>query len=111
MAYLIIIAVAAVIVVVSITIKYLPLMVRVFLNVRVASPNKFGAPEGEEVNFKSLDGIDLKGFFIKSSSGGGRTVIFLSGIRGLKSTGPTSCRDRPTAGAARAARPVAARTC
>ena len=99
MIYLIVIVVVvAILAIIFTTIKYLPLMVRVFLNVRVTSPNKFGTPDGEEVNFKSLDGIDLKGYFIKVSDGGGKTVIFAHEVGSSSGSWERYCPFLPKAG-------------
>lgn len=98
MIYLLAAVAVVVLAIILITIKYLPTMVRVFLNVRVVSPNKFGTPEGEPVDFRSLDGIDLKGYFIPSPGSRGRTVIFAHEVGSNAGSWERYCRFLPEAG-------------
>lgn len=98
MIHLFIAAVLVLLVIIALTIKYLPVMVRVFLNVRVVSPDKFGTPKGDEVTFKSLDGVDLKGYFIKASDEGRQTIIFAHEVGSSAGSWERYCRFLPDAG-------------
>lgn len=99
MIYILIAATAiAAVSLVLVAVKYLPIIVNVFLGVRVVSPNHFEKPEGDPVDFKSLDGILLRGYFIEAASGGGKTVIFAHEVGSSSGSWERYCRFLPKEG-------------